>query len=160
MRKRAVYLSPYLRYMLKELVTIYDRNLELLLQEINLFHDEAHLWETTGTIKNTAGNLCLHLVGNLNNFIGKNLGNVPYTRDRDAEFSRRGVSRQTLIEMVEATKQTVHTSLTGMKKEQLDETYVENVLGYEMTTRYFLLHLVAHLSYHLGQINYIRRALE
>ena len=47
-----------------------------------------------------------------------------------------------------------------MQTEQLDETYVENVMGYEMTTRYFLLHLLAHLSYHLGQINYIRRALE
>lgn len=146
--------------MLDELVSLFDRDLDRLLQELNLFRDESHLWETTGTIKNTAGNLCLHLVGNLNNFIGKNLGNVSYTRDRDAEFSMRGVPKQTLIEMVEATKQTVHTSLTAMKKEQLDETYVENVLGYETTTRYFLLHLVAHLSYHLGQINYIRRALE
>ena len=146
--------------MLNELVTLFDRDLDRLLQELKLFRDEAHLWQTTGTIKNTAGNLCLHLVGNLNNYIGKNLGNLPYTRDRDAEFSRRGVSRQTLIEMVEETKQRVHASLTAMQTKQLDDTYVENVMGYEMTTRYFLLHLVAHLSYHLGQINYIRRALE
>ena len=146
--------------MLDDLVTLFDRNLGLLLQEINLFRDEARLWQTTGTIKNTAGNLCLHLVGNLNTYIGKNLGHLPYTRDRDAEFSRRGVPKQTLIEMVEETKQRVHTALAAMQTEQLDETYVENVMGYEMTTRYFLLHLLAHLSYHLGQINYIRRALE
>jgi uncharacterized damage-inducible protein DinB len=146
--------------MLDDLVTLFDRNLGLLLQELNLFRDEARLWQTTGTIKNTAGNLCLHLVGNLNTYIGKNLGHLPYTRDRDAEFSRRGVPKQTLIEMVEETKQRVHTALTAMQTEQLDETYVENVMGYEMTTRYFLLHLLAHLSYHLGQINYIRRALE
>ena len=146
--------------MLDDLVTLFDRNLGLLLQEINLFRDEARLWQTKGTIKNTAGNLCLHLVGNLNNYIGKNLGHLPYTRDRDAEFSRRGVPKQTLIEMVEETKQKVHTALSAMQTEQLDETYVENVMGYEMTTRYFLLHLLAHLSYHLGQINYIRRALE
>jgi uncharacterized damage-inducible protein DinB len=146
--------------MLNDLVTFFDRDLDRLLQELKLFRDDTHLWQTTGTIKNTAGNLCLHLVGNLNNYIGKNLGNLPYTRDRDAEFSRRGVSRQTLIEMVEETKQRVHASLTAMQTKQLDDTYVENVMGYEMTTRYFLLHLVAHLSYHLGQINYIRRALE
>jgi uncharacterized damage-inducible protein DinB len=146
--------------MLDDLVTLFDRNLGLLLQELNLFRDEARLWQTTGTIKNTAGNLCLHLVGNLNTYIGKNLGHLPYTRDRDAEFSRRGVPKQTLIEMVEETKQRVHTALAAMQTEQLDETYVENVMGYEMTTRYFLLHLLAHLSYHLGQINYIRRALE
>jgi uncharacterized damage-inducible protein DinB len=146
--------------MLDDLVTLFDRNLGLLLQELNLFRDEARLWQTTGTIKNTAGNLCLHLVGNLNTYIGKNLGHLPYTRDRDAEFSRRGVPKQTLIEMVEETKQRVHTALAAMQTEQLDETYVENVMGYEMTTRYFLLHLLSHLSYHLGQINYIRRALE
>ena len=146
--------------MLDDLVTLFDRNLGLLLQELNLFRDEARLWQTTGTIKNTAGNLCLHLVGNLNTYMGKNLGHLPYTRDRDAEFSRRGVPKQTLIEMVEETKQRVHTALAAMQTEQLDETYVENVMGYEMTTRYFLLHLLAHLSYHLGQINYIRRALE
>ena len=146
--------------MLDDLVTLFDRNLGLLLQELNLFRDEARLWQTTGTIKNTAGNLCLHLVGNLNTYIGKNLGHLPYTRDRDSEFSRRGVPKQTLIEMVEETKQRVHTALAAMQTEQLDETYVENVMGYEMTTRYFLLHLLAHLSYHLGQINYIRRALE
>jgi uncharacterized damage-inducible protein DinB len=146
--------------MLDDLVTLFDRNLGLLLQELNLFRDEARLWQTTGTIKNTAGNLCLHLVGNLNTYIGKNLGHLSYTRDRDAEFSRRGVPKQTLIEMVEETKQRVHTALAAMQTEQLDETYVENVMGYEMTTRYFLLHLLAHLSYHLGQINYIRRALE
>ena len=146
--------------MLDDLVTLFDRNLGLLLQELNLFRDEARLWQTTGTIKNTAGNLCLHLVGNLNTYMGKNLGHLPYTRDRDAEFSRRGVPKQTLIEMVEETKQRVHTALAAMQIEQLDETYVENVMGYEMTTRYFLLHLLAHLSYHLGQINYIRRALE
>jgi uncharacterized damage-inducible protein DinB len=146
--------------MLNELVTLFDRDLDRLLQELNLFRDEAHLWQTTGTIKNAAGNLCLHLVGNLNNFIGKNLGNLPYTRDRDAEFSRRGVPKQNLVEMVEETKHRVHASLTSLPKEQLDKTYVENVLGYEMTTGFFLLHLAAHLSYHLGQINYIRRALE
>ena len=146
--------------MLDELVTFFDRDLDRLLQELKLFRDDTHLWQTTGTIKNAAGNLCLHLVGNLNNFIGKNLGNLPYTRDRDAEFSRRGVPRQTLREMVEETRQRVHASLTAMQTKQLDDTYVENVLGYEMTTRYFLMHLVAHLSYHLGQINYIRRALE
>jgi uncharacterized damage-inducible protein DinB len=33
-------------------------------------------------------------------------------------------------------------------------------LGYEMTTGFFLVHLLAHLSYHLGQINYLRRMLE
>jgi uncharacterized damage-inducible protein DinB len=146
--------------MLNELVTFFDRDLDRLLQELKLFRDDTHLWQTTGTIKNDAGNLCLHLVGNLNNFIGKNLGNLPYTRDRDAEFSRRGVPRQTLIEMVEETKQRVHASLTAMQTKQLDDTYMENVMGYEMTTRYFIMHLVAHLSYHLGQINYIRRALE
>ena len=146
--------------MIEELIKIYDRDLERLKKEIELFNEENNLWKTIGNIKNPAGNLCLHLVGNLNTYIGKDLGNLDYIRDRDAEFSSKHIPKEALLKEVEGTKEIVLSTLGKMNKEQLEGLYVEDVLGYKMTNGFFLIHLAAHLSYHLGQINYIRRILE
>jgi uncharacterized damage-inducible protein DinB len=104
--------------------------------------------------------LCLHLIGNLRAYIGKNIGNYDYLRDRDSEFSLKDVPTQRLVEQVEETKEIVLKSLSQMRIEDLEEFHKEDVLGYPMSNRFFLIHLVAHLSYHLGQINYLRRVLE
>ena len=146
--------------MITELIKIYERDLDRLKVEIELFKDEKQLWRTTGSVKNSAGNLCLHLIGNLKTYIGKNLGNIAYARNRDAEFNSKNIPSQSLIQQVEDTKEIVRSTLEKMNAEDLKSNYPENVLGYEMTTGFFLLHLAAHLSYHLGQINYIRRVLE
>jgi hypothetical protein len=141
------------------LIKLFDRDLSRLQQEAGLIKEE-NLWKTTGTIKNPAGNLCLHLIGNLNTYIGKNIGGIPYTRDRDAEFTNTDVPQQQLMKQVEATKDVVLSVLRNMSEASLKEKHVENVLGFEMTNEYFLMHLAMHLAYHLGQVNYIRRALE
>jgi len=146
--------------MLEDFIKLYSRDLDRLKNEIESFQQEDHLWQITGSVKNSAGNLCLHLVGNLKTYIGKNMGYVSYLRDRDSEFSLKNIAKESLTQQVEETKDIVVTTLEKIQKEQLGERYMEDVLGYEMTTGFFLVHLAAHLSYHLGQINYLRRILE
>lgn len=146
--------------MINELIKIYDRDIQRLRKEIELFNQDSNLWRTVGNVKNPAGNLCLHLVGNLNTYIGKNLGYTNYVRDRDAEFNSRNVSKQELLDKVEETREVVISTMKKLNNEDVDKKYVEDVFGYEMTNGFFLIHLAAHLSYHLGQINYIRRILE
>ena len=111
----------------------------------------------SGDIKNSAGTLTLHLVGNLNHFVGKVLGHTDYARDREAEFSRRDVPRAELLEHVQDTKTMIERVLSSLNVTALEEVYPLEPLGYPMTIRYFLLHLFGHLSWHLGQINYHRR---
>lgn len=146
--------------MIEEFIKIFDRDLDRLKQEMELFDQENNLWKTTGSIKNSAGNLCLHLVGNLSTYIGRNMGHYDYRRDRDAEFSLKDVPKHELIRQVEVVKNWVLSTLRNMDQAKLEETYVENVLGFPMTNGFFLVHLFGHLSYHLGQINYLRRILE
>ena len=146
--------------MINELIKIYDRDIQRLRKEIELFNEDSNLWRTVGHVKNPAGNLCLHLVGNLNTYIGKNLGYTNYVRDRDAEFNSRNVSKQELLDKVEETREAVISTMKKLNNEDVDKKYVEDVFGYEMTNGFFLIHLAAHLSYHLGQVNYIRRILE
>ena len=97
--------------MITDLVKIYERDLDRLKLEIELFNDEKKLWSTTGSVKNSAGNLALHLVGNLKTYIGKNLGKVNYTRDRDAEFNLKNVPKESVVRQVEETKTMIISSL-------------------------------------------------
>ena len=146
--------------MIADFVKLYSRDLDRLKLEIETFRLDSNLWQIKGDTKNSAGNLCLHLIGNLKTYIGKNIGNYDYVRDRDAEFSSKDIPTQRLLEQIEETKEIVVKSLGQMRVEDLEELYKEDVLGYSMSNRFFLIHLLAHLSYHLGQINYLRRVLE
>jgi hypothetical protein len=146
--------------MLENLINLYDRDLRRLETELAAFRKEENLWRVTGQIANPAGNLGLHLVGNLTTYIGKNLGGIDYIRDRPAEFSRRDVPLSELLAVIRTTHGHVISTLQKLKRDDLEVRYPEDVLGFEMTKGYFLLHLLAHLAYHTGQINYIRRVLE
>jgi hypothetical protein len=146
--------------MTQELSMLFVRDLKKLEDEINAYKDARNIWLTAGQVKNSAGNLCLHLVGNLNTYLGKNLGGTGYVRDRPAEFALKDTPREELILKVQQTSSMIQTLFEKLKPQDLYIPYPENVLGYEMTTGYFLIHLCAHLSWHLGQINYLRRILE
>jgi uncharacterized damage-inducible protein DinB len=139
---------------------LFLRDLEKLKTEISSFKDEKNLWKISGDIKNSSGNLCLHLCGNLQHFIGAVLGNSGYVRNRDAEFTRKNVPIRDLVAEIELTAKIVEKTLIELKEEDLSKTFPINVFGFEMTTEYFLTHLTTHLNYHLGQINYYRRLLD
>ena len=118
------------------------------------------MWEITGDISNSAGNLCLHICGNLQHFIGSVLGGSGYKRDRDSEFSRKNVPVDEMIKKIDQTILIVKNTLSELDESKLEEIYPINVFGKEMTTGFFLVHLTTHLNYHLGQINYHRRLLD
>ena len=140
-------------------VFLFERELDKLEAEIKQYPDEASVWKLEGDIKNPAGNLCLHLCGNLQQYIGAQLGHSGYQRNRPLEFSARDVSRALLLNEVQKTKLVVSATLKKLNDESIRQIYPEEVLGYPMTTVFFLTHLLAHLGYHLGQINYHRRLI-
>lgn len=146
--------------MIQSLQSLFTRDLNKLKTEIESYQNEENIWKTDNNISNSAGNLCLHLVGNLNHYIGATLGNSGYIRNRDLEFSLKNIPRTELIQQIERTIKTVDLTLENLSAEELQKAYPSEPLGYAMTTEYFLIHLFGHLSYHLGQINYHRRLLD
>jgi len=56
------------------LLALFNRDLNKLKTEISLYRDEKNIWLVDKSIANSAGNLCLHLVGNLNTYIGAVIG--------------------------------------------------------------------------------------
>ncbi|MGZ8517187.1 MAG: DUF1572 family protein [Chitinophagaceae bacterium] len=139
------------------LKTLFRKELEKLKREIELYQEETKLWIVKKAITNSGGNLCLHLIGNLNTYIGKELGHTGYIRNRDLEFSQKGVPRNELLKKIDETERIVEQVLDTITDQQLEEEYPVIVFAEKMTTGFFLIHLLAHLSYHLGQINYHRR---
>ena len=142
------------------LKTILSRDLLKLKAEIELYKDEKNIWLIDKGIANSAGNLCLHLIGNLNTYIGKEIGKTSYIRNRDLEFSLKDVARTELVNNIDATVIVIQNALSKMKEDELDKEYPLLVFDKKTSTEYFLVHLVAHFSYHLGQVNYHRRLLD
>ena len=136
------------------------RDLDKLEKEITLYPNLDSLWMIRGDIKNSAGNLCLHLCGNLQHFIGSVLGASGYVRNREKEFSLKGLTAQDLVKEVIQTRESVKQALEKLDPAILEKVYPVVVFDEPMSTMYFLIHLTAHLEYHLGQINYHRRLLK
>ena len=133
------------------------RDLGGVMREIEAFPDDASVWELRPGVTNSAGTLALHLVGNLNHYIGHYLGQTGYVRDRPREFSTTGVSRAELSAMLAATREMIATVLPRVTEEHLDLPYPEPHGGRTIPTRAFLVHVATHLAFHLGQIGYLRR---
>ena len=142
------------------LIKLFNRDLNKIKKEIQLYKDQANLWKVDRLITNSAGNLCLHLIGNLNYFIGGILGDSGYVRQRDLEFSLKDIPKSELIKQVDETIVIVEDTLKSLTTTDLHKEYKLQVFKDTMTTEYFLVHLTTHLAYHLGQINYHRRLLD
>jgi hypothetical protein len=140
-----------------ELSALFSRDIHRLIQELQAFPDTAAVWKTAPGVSNAAGTLALHLEGNLREYIGRQLGGIEFTRDRPREFSARGVEQAELIARLEKVRDTIPPVIAALSAAQLDADYPEKVLGKPTSTRQFLIHLLGHLNYHLGQVDYLRR---
>ena len=143
-----------------ELASLFSRDLNRLRKQIDSFPNDEALWQTLPGVINPAGNLALHIEGNLREYVGRQLGQVPYSRTRDLEFSLKGLSRDEVGSRLEELSQTIPSIIERLSQEQMEMEYPQVVLDAAMTTQQFLFHLYGHMNWHLGQIDYLRRMLE
>ncbi|GHC44624.1 DinB family protein [Ulvibacter litoralis] len=142
------------------LLTFFERDLNKLITELESYKNEKNIWRVEKSISNSAGNLTLHLIGNLHTFIGKEIGKTNYIRNRELEFTQKNVPRNELIDRINNTITMVKESLNSITNEDLKKEYPVMKFSKIETTEYLLVHLAIHLTYHLGQINYHRRLLD
>jgi len=145
--------------LIETLKSLFNRDLNKLKVEIESYQNESQIWAIDKNISNSAGNLCLHLIGNINTYIGAEIGKTGYVRDRPLEFSLKDIPKSELINKIEKTILVVNETLDSLTENDLEAVYPQIVFEKEMTTGFFLVHLSTHLAYHLGQINYHRRLI-
>lgn len=143
----------------QSLSNLFTRDIQKIKTEVEAYSSDEAIWLTADGISNSAGNLSLHLSGNLQHFIGAMLGGTDYKRDREFEFNGK-VSRHELLDDLDAALISVTDTLASLSDDDVQKTYPMEFYGKAITTEWFLMHLFGHLSYHLGQINYHRRLLD
>jgi uncharacterized damage-inducible protein DinB len=119
---------------------------------------EPEFWAKPVQPGNSVGHLVLHLTGNLNHFVGAQLGNTGYLRDREGEFNATAVpAKSEALRLLDSAVSTFHQVVTGLTPQRLAEPHPEARLGNVLNA---LVHLVAHFAIHRGQISYIVRLVQ
>jgi len=142
------------------LTFLFERDLNRLVIELEQFKNKSTIWETANGISNSAGNLSFHLIGNLNHFVGHILGKTNYKRNRSYEFEGKDVPAEELIKEIKALQLVISSSLKGLNTKEFSKPFPIQVFDRPYSIEEMLIHLLGHLNYHLGQINYLRRVLE
>ncbi len=142
---------------IESMVYLFERDLNRLFNEIESYPDERLLWKVLPGSANSGGNLALHLLGNLNHFIGHLVGNTAYIRDRENEFSAKEIGREEILKAIEDCKKVVIDSLRKFDIHLAQEDFSAQVFQDTFSNEQMIIHLAGHLNYHLGQINYHRR---
>ncbi len=145
--------------MLKAYKDLFLKNLEHLSTEISLYKNEADLWIKAEGINNPAGNLCLHLCGNLQHYLGALIGKSGYKRNRDAEFSKKNISRHDLLMEINITEEIISSIFDSLEEKDLGKPFPDKSFGENASIGYAILQCEVHFTYHLGQINFHRRIL-
>ena len=118
---------------------------------------EKQLWAKPVEPGNSVGHLILHLTGNLNHFVGAQLGGSGYVRDREREFAEKEVpTKAALLKNLDAAVATFRRVVSGLNAEQLAASHPTAKFGSVLKT---LVHLVGHFALHRGQISYLVRLI-
>lgn len=138
---------------------ILHRELKKLQEELEAYPNEEALWITTDGIQNSAGALAVHLMGSLKSYIGQGLGKVPYERNRELEFNAPPRPRAEILAEIDEVRSLSKEVLDNLDADELAGTFPQEIDGQSYPTELILHHVLGHLTYHLGQINYHRRLL-
>lgn len=133
------------------------RDLRDVRKEVEAYPDDASLWRSVPGITNPGGSLALHLAGNMQHYIGAVLGRSSYVRNRSAEFTQRDLSRADVLRRLDEAIAEVDESLAHLTDDDLNRPFPEHQPGMQLMTGQFLTHCLAHMGYHLGQLDYHRR---
>jgi hypothetical protein len=145
--------------MTDEIRRLIVRELSAFAREVEMFPDDESLFRTVPGVTNSAGNLALHVCGNLKHFVGAVLGGTGYVRNREAEFATRSGSRGQLARELRETAGIVATTLGRLPPEAASRPYPQAVAELQLPCGLFLMHLAVHLGFHLGQAGYLRRVV-
>lgn len=119
---------------------------------------EEQLWKKPLEPGNSVGHLILHLTGNLNHFVGAQLGKTGYVRDREKEFvDENHPAKPDLLAGLDKAVATFRRVVSILEAEELEAPHPEERFGPVLNA---LVHLISHFALHRGQMTYIARLVK
>ncbi len=116
--------------------------------------DQQQIWYRPNHQTVSAGNLVLHLCGNVRQWLVNGLGKGADSRNRAREFEETGpIATSVLMEDLEKLEHEISDSLAKINQGDLSRRFV--IQGFEVTGVSILVHVVEHFSYHVGQVTYM-----
>jgi len=114
------------------------------------------IWSRHAENENAAGNLVLHLAGNVRQWILHGIGGEPDTRARDTEFAARGgVAIEDLKLSLSSTVDQAAAVIRVLPIERLEDRIT--VQGHDVSVLEAIYHVVEHFSGHTGQIIFLTK---
>jgi len=140
-----------------------------LIEELEQLRDAVHelaeplseraLWTKPLLPGNSIGHLILHLTGNLNHYVGAQLGSSGYVRDREREFTEESPpAKAVLLANLDAAVATFRRVVDNLSVQQLAAAHPHDVAFGSVLKA--LVHLVAHFALHRGQMSYLARLVQ
>ena len=146
--------QAFLKYSAEQLLTLSGR-IEDCLGRLSA----EQVWSRNSDNQNAAGNIVLHLCGNLRQWIIGGVGGQPDVRDRDAEFAARGgLQPAELAAKLKATVREAAEVIRALPVERLAERKTIQKV-YETTLMEAIYHVVEHFAQHTGQIIFATKLL-
>ncbi len=132
-----------------------DESLPRIIKCLDLLSDN-HIWYQPNESTNSVGNLIMHLIGNVRQYIHSGLAGYPDNRKRNIEFtSKVEQSKSELIKKLTATLDEVKNITNRITDEDLIR--VRPVQCFSENGVSILMHVAEHFSYHTGQIVYFTK---
>ncbi len=139
----------------KEAVSYFDEYLPRIVRCLQLL-SEREIWWRPNASSNAAGNIVLHLCGNIRQWIIAGLSGAADNRERDKEFAERGpVSRRALIARLKNTVKEARTIIAALPDDALVREF--GIQGYAVSGQTAISHVYEHFSYHAGHIIYLTK---
>ncbi len=132
--------------------TDFGRRVHRLAEDLN----EEQFWTKPHSYGNSFGNLVLHITGNLNYYIGAQIAQTGYIRQRDLEFTQTHVGqKQEVLSKLDEAVAMVITSLRNQTDGDWEQAFV--AVGADDVKDRFSIYLrcAVHFHHHIGQMIYL-----
>ena len=124
---------------------------------------DEQFWHNPYPYGNSFGNLVLHLTGNLNEYVGRQIAGTDYVRDREREFAEADkfpkedvlAAFDQAVEMVLSVLEIQTAESLSGKPHDSDGEHFSNRSRFGV-----FLHCVSHLNHHVGQMIYLEKELQ
>lgn len=131
-------------------------------RDLSAHLSDEQFWTRPYPYGNSIGHLTLHLIGNLNYYIGTQIARTGYVRERDREFTEQSPpSKEEVLSRLDDTVNLVVNTLAAETEESWSQAYEAEGAGETVQDRFSIyLRCASHFHHHIGQMIYLEKALK